>query len=359
MRASCLVIISNATLELGGEAIFAKELAIELEKKEGIRSDFLIRNEKKGAEMVQGSGHYISRSPRIRNSIVLVASLLLFVPTGILLALKYVKGQRKDGRFLVIHAHDGTFSGLVAVAVSKLCSIPLIITFHGTHILSAYYIFNRLNRIASVVATRMTSFCVRNSDYIIAVDSGTADYIKYAVKTDKTIEVVPTFCRNLDDKACLSQEDVVPKLPATSKLIAYVGRLSPEKNVLTLVKTFGEIVESMSDVYLVIVGDGVLRRKIERVVREMQIQDRVFLLGYVFNIAPILEKLNCLVLPSRSEGLPQIVLEAWSFGVPVVASNRIPLLKNEVNALTFPPESTYKLKEALLRVLSDPSLAEK
>jgi glycosyltransferase involved in cell wall biosynthesis len=337
LRTSCLVITSNATLDIGGEGIFAKELAIELKKSSEVYSAFLIRNEKRGAEFVQGLEDYAPRSPRIKNSIVLVSSLFLFVVTAIPLALKYIKGQRKNGQSLVIHAHDGTFSGIVAVAVGKLSSAPVIITFHGTHILSAYYIFNRLSRIASVIATRLTSFCVENSDYIIGVDPNTVKCIKYATKTDKAMEIIPTFCRRLDDEKCAMRETVIPTLPANSRLIAYVGRLSPEKNVLSLVKVFGEISGTMSNVYLIIAGDGVLREKIEHLVKEMRIQNRVFLFGYVFNISPILKRLECIVLPSKSEGFPQVILEAWTLGVPVVASNRIPFLENEVNGLTFPP----------------------
>jgi glycosyltransferase involved in cell wall biosynthesis len=64
-------------------------------------------------------------------------------------------------------------------------------------------------------------------------------------------------------------------------------------------------------------------------------------------------------LPSKAEGFPLVIFEAWSLGVPVIASNVIPSLKNKVNALTFPPEDIDKLKESLLEILSNRDLAKR
>lgn len=359
MRASCLVITSNATLDIGGEGIFAAELASELKNNESIGSSFLVRNELKGAELIRDLKFYEARLPHIRNSILLVVNLLLFAVTAIPLALTFIKDQRKENQTTLIHAHDGAFSGVVGVIVSKLSSTPLVITFHGTHILSSYYIFNRLSYIARLVATCLTNFCVKNAHNLIAVDPNTEKCVKYATKTRKNIEIIPTFCRKLGAKTRVVRERTIPNLPANSTLIGYIGRLSPEKNVLGLVKAFWGISEIMPNAYLIIVGDGVLREKIVQHTKEMRIQNKVLLLGYLYDIEPILRKLSCIVLPSESEGLPQVVLEAWSLGVPVVGSNRIGCLRNRINALTFPPKDTDKLKGALVQILSNTDLAKK
>lgn len=359
MKASCLVITSNATLDIGGEGIFAAELAVELRSKGSINSVFLVRNELKGAELIRDLEYHEPRLPRIRNSTLLVVNLFLFVVTAIPLALAFIKDQRNKNQITLLHAHDGTFSGVVGVIVSKLSGIPLFITFHGTHILSSYYIFSHLSYIARFIAIHLTSFCVKNARSLIAVDPRTRKCIKYATKTRKNIELIPTFCRKLGGKTRVMSERTIPTLPADSMLVGYIGRLSPEKNVLSLVKAFGEISEILPSAYLVIVGDGVLKEKIVQHIKEMGIQNKVFLLGYVFDIETIFRRLNCVVLPSESEGLPQVVLEAWSLGVPVVASNRISYLRNKINALTFPPKDADKLKKALVQILSNADLAEK
>ena len=359
MKVSCLVITSNASLGIGGEGIFAAELASELEENGEIHSAFLIRNELKGAELVRDLECARARLPYIRNSIQLVFNLLLFAITAVPLALTFIKEERNKKQITLIHAHDGTFSGIVGVIVSKLSGTPLVITFHGTHILSAYYIFNRLRYVARIAATRLTSFCMKNARNLIAVDAKTKKYLEYETKTHKSIGIIPTFCRKLGDRVQVVCERTVPNLPANSTLIGYIGRLSPEKNVLTLVKAFAEISKIMSNAYLIIAGDGTLRKDIKHYIKDQRIQNRVFLLGYVLNIESIFARLNCIVLPSRSEGFPQVILEAWSLGVPVVASNSIPSLKNKVNALTFPPENTDRLRKALKQILSNDDLAKK
>jgi glycosyltransferase involved in cell wall biosynthesis len=356
-RVSCLVITSNATLGIGGEGIFAKELALELENY-GINSTFLMRNELKGAELTRDLECAGSRLPYIRKSILLVFNLIMFSISAIPLALKFIKEERNKKQIIVIHVHDGTFAGVVGVITSQLSGVPLVLTFHGTHILSAFYIFDRLKYIARIVATGLTRFCTNNARNLIAVDAKTKKIVEKETKTNKNIEIVPTFCRNLGSSIQIINKNIL-KLPTNSILVGYIGRLSPEKNVMNLVRAFREISNSISSSYLIIVGDGASRKDIENYSKDHGIQDRVILLGYVLDIESVFSRLNCIVLPSKSEGFPLVIFEAWSLGIPVIASNVIPNLKNEVNALTFPPEDIDKLKKALIEILSNGDLVNK
>jgi glycosyltransferase involved in cell wall biosynthesis len=246
----------------------------------------------------------------------------------------------------------------VGVIASKLSGVPLVLTFHGTHILSAFYIFDRLKYIARIVATVLTSFCTNNARNLIVVDAKTKKIVGKETETNKNIEIIPTFCRNLGSRTQIMNQNIL-NLPTNSLLIGYIGRLSPEKNVLNLVRAFREISNIISNSYLIIAGDGVLRKDIENYARNYGIQNRVILLGYVLDIESVFNRLKCIVLPSKSEGFPLVIFEAWSLGVPVIASSVIPSLKNEVNALTFPPEDIDKLKKALLEILSNEDLAKK
>src|SRR4030067_3103049 len=221
MHTQCLVISCNATLDMGGETIFATGLATELRTRKGVRSTLLIRNELKGAE-VMDLENPTHRLPHIVNPVLIVFNLFLFTVCAIPVALAFIKKARRKKQNIVIHAHDGTFSGVVGTIVGRLSGTPVVITFHGTHILSAYYIFGTLNRIASIVATCLSKFCMENADLIIAIDPKTRSCLESETRTRKDILIVPTFCRELNAQSKTGKELDFPSFPMNSKLIGYV-----------------------------------------------------------------------------------------------------------------------------------------
>jgi len=78
-------------------------------------------------------------------------------------------------------------------------------------------------------------------------------------------------------------------------------------------------------------------------------------------VSTALDESTCLVLPSRSEGMGRVIVEAFCRGRPVVATRvgGIPdLVENDVNGLLVDPEDTGALADALVRVLTDPELAQ-
>jgi glycosyltransferase involved in cell wall biosynthesis len=96
------------------------------------------------------------------------------------------------------------------------------------------------------------------------------------------------------------------------------GRLEDQKG-------FDVAIEAISrsrnkNITLTILGDGTLRQSLERLVEERKLQHRVRLLGYIQNPYPYFAKADGLLLSSRFEGFPNVVLEALSCGTPVVAT---------------------------------------
>ena len=74
------------------------------------------------------------------------------------------------------------------------------------------------------------------------------------------------------------------------------------------------------DALLVIWGEGYLRSDLESQVRELHLEDAVVMPGYTANVGFFLGRIDLLLLPSLTEGLPIILLEAMKYRVPVVAS---------------------------------------
>src|SRR5204863_3359109 len=116
------------------------------------------------------------------------------------------------------------------------------------------------------------------------------------------------------------------------------------------------------DARLRIVGTGALEADVERAV--VQLPDRVAWAPRLSQtqIAAALDESTCLVLPSRSEGMGRVVVEAFCRGRAVVGSRvgGIPdLVEEGVNGLLVDPADVEGLSDALVRVLSDRPLAER
>lgn len=115
----------------------------------------------------------------------------------------------------------------------------------------------------------------------------------------------------------LAEENV--DLPTDVPLICAVGRLSSEKAFERLVIIHKHLLERGILHKLVIVGDGVDREYLRRIVRATDTQNSVILAGYQANPYPYMKRSRFLVNSSYTEGLPVIAMEALCLGVPIVA----------------------------------------
>jgi glycosyltransferase involved in cell wall biosynthesis len=110
-------------------------------------------------------------------------------------------------------------------------------------------------------------------------------------------------------------------LPAGRRAIACIGRLEEQKGVDWLLETMRPLFTQMPEHDLVLVGDGPLRAELEALAARLGISERVHFVGFRSDVAEILAASDLLVLPSRWEGMPNVVLEAMAAGRPVVATD--------------------------------------
>lgn len=109
-------------------------------------------------------------------------------------------------------------------------------------------------------------------------------------------------------------------IPQDAIMVATAGRLSPEKNHLGLVEAARHVLEKMPDVYFVVFGEGFLRTDLEKAVADAGIGNRFLLPGFRDDVRSLLHEIDIFVLPSHSEGLPNVALEAFACRKPVVAT---------------------------------------
>lgn len=147
------------------------------------------------------------------------------------------------------------------------------------------------------------------------------------------------------------------------KVICYVGNLRPVKGVKYLLEAFRLILEDKKNVKLIIIGDGPEKKRLEKLSKEINISSKIKFLGDIPNskLQNYLNISDIFVLPSISEGFPNVVLEAMACGLPVVATN-IPgiaeVVENGVNGLLFEKKNSKMLAIQIIALLNDNKLME-
>ncbi|MBL8188339.1 MAG: glycosyltransferase [Acidobacteria bacterium] len=146
-------------------------------------------------------------------------------------------------------------------------------------------------------------------------------------------------------------------------VIGTVARLDKNKDTLTLVRAFAELVPIKPDaaLKLLIVGDGDQRTTLEQFVRECGLNRSVIFAGMRRDVPRVLKAMNVFALSSLSEGMPMTVLEAMAARLPVVATavGALPEMVEEGNTGFLVPVGDAKtMAERLLRLVVDRQLAK-
>jgi glycosyltransferase involved in cell wall biosynthesis len=145
----------------------------------------------------------------------------------------------------------------------------------------------------------------------------------------------------------------VERLP----IVASIGRLDKPKGFDLLLEAFARIADAHPAWRLTIAGTGPEERRLIEQSIELGIDDRVRFCGLVADTRRLLLESSLFVLSSRSEGFPNVVLEAMASGLPVVACDCSPglraIVRNGTNGVLVPPDVADSLAVALSRLMGD------
>ncbi len=223
----------------------------------------------------------------------------------------------------VVHTHASKAGVLGRSVLSRRAwrRTARVHTFHG-HVLEGYFPAALARRIVALERR-----LARDTDRIVAVSHATGeDLLRLGVVEEERLVVVPP---GIDLEPLLA----LPRPRAASGalralvgaqdedvLVGVVGRLAPVKQPERALAVFELLRERHPRLHLVFVGDGALRRELERRVRALGADARrVHLVGAREDMAATLADLDLVLATSRSEGLPVALVEAGAAGLPVVA----------------------------------------
>lgn len=199
----------------------------------------------------------------------------------------------------------------------------------------------------------------RHADAVVAVARGIADELGGLGLPASRMRVIhnPVDVPTLRAKA--AADLAIPGLGDRRRpLVLSVGRLVVQKDYGTLIRAFARLRETVA-AQLLIVGEGPCRKDLEAVVAELGIGEDVFLPGHASNPYPAFRHADVFALSSRSEGFPNVLLEALALGVPVVATDcdygPREILDNGKHGRLVPVGDVDALADALAKQLDRPA----
>lgn len=243
----------------------------------------------------------------------------------------------REGGFDLVHAHIYASAAAAALATART-GVPLVVTEHteapwrrrGARAFSRW-LYGRPARIVAV-STAISRLLATG----------------YGVHGDRLSVVVP---------AVLPQPPAAaPSGCAQDRLVGLVARLERSKGGDLFLRAAAQVGALVPAARFVVVGDGPQRGELERLAAQLGMADRVEFLGYRSDARRLIGSLDVLVVPSRTDGTPLVVLEAMAAGVPVVAAavGGIPdQIRHDVDGLLVPPGDPAAVAGALAELLTD------
>lgn len=251
----------------------------------------------------------------------------------------------------IIHAHSHLhFSTNICSFIRKIRSVPLVITTHGG--LNSQTAPPWFQKIYNVTGAKLT---FEAADKIICyTDTERREMIDFGIESEKLAVI---------HNGINTDVFVPPEHPCfDKKYILWIGRYVPGKGVEYLIDAFSILRSIHPDATLIMVGRGPQKQDIINKIYSLKLQNNIILKDFVPNseIVNLYYNSSVLVLPSLGEGVPRVILEAMSCGIPVVCT-RLPQIVDIVDNCGYlvPLRDPQALAEKLDEILSNPSLAQK
>ena len=231
---------------------------------------------------------------------------------------------------------------------AKLSKIPIILTEH------AKFSITRSNRLQE--ACRKAA---RSADCFTVVSENLKNYFVNELGIqEKSITVIPNGVDTTRFSPRQRNQALIDLLPDkfAGKVLLSVGRLTEAKDQFTLISSIEILKKQGRNIYLILIGDGEMRKPLEAEIARKNLTDCVHLAGSRSDVDQILPIADAFVLSSKREGFPMSILEAMAAGLPVIATDvgGIPeVIRDGENGVLVPSQDPDSLANAICRVFDD------
>ena len=266
---------------------------------------------------------------------------------------------RTEG-YQVVHCH-GSRANMMGALLRRRVSAPVVTTVHSDYRLD--YLGRPLHRLTFGTINMVA---LRFLNYYIGVSEAMAELL---IRRGFDAQRMFSIYNGIDFSAprqTAEREEYLDRLGVQrepdSVIFGIAARISPVKDMGTLVQAFARTVEQYPAARLVIAGDGEQRQELEAMARELCPADSVRFAGWVDDVDSFYNAIDVNLLTSLSETFPYALTEGARMRCATVASRvgGIPyLIDDEVNGLLFPARDAEALAERMQRLAADGSLRER
>ncbi len=263
-------------------------------------------------------------------------------PRALVSLVRLIRRERVD----LVHTHSSVDAWLGGLA-GRLAGVPIVRTRH---------VSIPIRRRWNVVYTRLADRVLTSAEAIRRMVIGVG------VPADRVLTMPAGI-----DLAAFAFERPAPDmrraLGVTGPVVGCVAMFRGSKGHADLLAAFARLRARHPQASLLLVGDGVRRASVEQRARAMGLGDAVVFTGFRPDVPALLSAMDCFVLAStRTEGVPQSVLQAFAAGVPVVARDTggIPeVVSDGVTGTLVRDPAPEALADAIAAVLADPDAARR
>lgn len=170
------------------------------------------------------------------------------------------------------------------------------------------------------IANAIIKYASKNADLTVSLSKMVGrDLVEnYGIHPEKIVTIYNQVDKELLEK---QKNDGLLSLNPIRNYIVTMGRMHPQKGQWHLVKAFSKVARECSDLDLLILGTGELELELKRMVETLGLQNRVIMPGFIKAPHSYLKRCEMFVLPSLYEGLGNVLLEAASFGLPIISTD--------------------------------------
>lgn len=277
-----------------------------------------------------------------------------------LLAILTIINVHSKRRIGILYAVETGYAGLATTIAGKLLRLPVIVHAHcrrSEQLRRERYSYGGWSAWPYwAIEKSIDHFVLTKATKVVVVSRDVEDFVR-KLGYRKSILIARSGIRLEDYRGGYPKWRRILRIPHSSFVVGYYGRLHYTKGVHILITAYSEFSKLSSEsTFLLIGGIGPASKSLESLVQKLNIENVRFL-GYLPEVKSFLRSLTVFVFPSFQEGSPFALLEAMAVGCPTIASD-IPGITQMANgsAMLFPSGSVKGLVDALNRLRKDTSL---
>ena len=234
-----------------------------------------------------------------------------------------------------------------------------------------YFVFSRHNSEPfwpgrpRIISNLLSKFVCKRAAQGIAISSAVKSYLikRGEIPTGYIIDVIYYGFQKDSSTNSADLKSITNLITSQSSIfkIGTIGRLVPQKDYPTLLSAFSNVLESLPDTELYVVGEGYLRKDLNKLTKSLGVNDKVHWLGKTEYIKEFLSKIDLFILPSKYEGFGLVLLEAMVAKKPIIAANNsaIPEVLGKTYEGLFSTGNVKELAQQIDNAINDKNFSER